>query len=231
VLGERPAWGRLALIAAAFALLATAWRFTPLAEIVTPEKVIAWAHAFSAQWWAPLAVVLAYTPACLVMFPRPLITLAAVIAFRPWLGFAYAMSGIVFSAIVTYYVGTRMRRDTVRRLAGPHLDRMVDVLKKHGLLALTLLRLVPLAPFAVEGIVAGAVQLKLRHLALGTAIGMLPGTLTTTVLGGEIASALSGGRFNWALVAGVVLVLLAGAWYVRRWFFRMAAREAAGQPG
>ncbi len=230
VLGEGPAWGRLALIAAGFALLAAAWRFTPLGEIVTAGKIIAWAHAFGAQWWAPLVVMLAYTPACFVMFPRPLITLAAVVAFSPWLGFAYAMAGIVLSAIVTYYAGRRMRRDTVRRLAGPRLDSMVEVLKKHGLLALTLLRLVPIAPFAVEGIVAGAVGLKLRHLALATAIGALPGTLATTVLGGEIESALSGGRFNGWLVGGAALVLFAGVWYVKRWFSRMAAREAAGEP-
>jgi phosphatidylserine/phosphatidylglycerophosphate/cardiolipin synthase-like enzyme/uncharacterized membrane protein YdjX (TVP38/TMEM64 family) len=230
MLAERPAWGRLALIALGFALLAAAWRFTPLADVVTAEKVIAWAHAFGSQWWAPLVVMLAYTPACFVMFPRPLITLASVIAFKPWLGFVYALAGILFSAVVTYYVGKRMRRDTVRRLAGPHLDKMVEVLKKHGLLALTLLRLVPMAPFAVEGIVAGAVRLKLWHLVLGTAIGMLPGTLATTVLGGQIESALSGGRFNWWIVSGVALVLVAGVWYVKRWFGRMASREASGQP-
>jgi phosphatidylserine/phosphatidylglycerophosphate/cardiolipin synthase-like enzyme/uncharacterized membrane protein YdjX (TVP38/TMEM64 family) len=231
LLAERPAWGQLALIALGFALLAAAWRFTPLGEIVTAEKIIGWAHAFGAQWWAPLAVMLAYTPACFVMFPRPLITLASVVAFSPWLGFVYALTGIVFSAIVTYYVGRRMRRDTVRRLAGPRLDRMVEVLKKHGLLALTLLRLVPIAPFAVEGIVAGAVGLKLRHLALGTAIGMLPGTLTTTVFGEQLESALSGGRFNWWMVGGAALALVLGTWGVRRWFTRMAAREATERPG
>lgn len=231
LLPERPAWGRLALLALGFALLAAAWRFTPLGEIVTAEKVIGWAHAFGSQWWAPLVVMLAYTPACFVMFPRPLITLASVVAFSPWLGFAYALAGIVFSAIVTYYAGKRMRRDTVRRLAGPRLDKMVEVLKKHGLLALTLLRLVPMAPFAVEGIVAGAVGLKLWHLALGTAIGALPGTLATTVFGEQLESALSGGRFNWWIVGGAALALILGLWYVRRWFIRMAAHEATGQPG
>ena len=231
LLAERPAWGRLALIALGFALLAAAWRFTPLADIVTAEKVIAWAHAFGSQWWAPLVVMLAYTPACFVMFPRPLITLAAVVAFSPWLGFAYALTGIVASAIVTYYAGKRMRRETVRRLAGRNLDAMVEVLKKRGLLALTLLRLVPMAPFAVEGMVAGAVGLKLWHLALGTAIGMLPGTLTTTVFGGQLESALSGGGFNWWIVGGAAAALLAGVWYVRRWFIRMAAHEATSQPG
>ena len=124
----------------------------------------------------------------------------------------------------SYYVGKRMRRDTVRRLAGAQLDRMVEVLKKHGLLALTLLRLVPIAPFAVEGIVAGAVRLKLWHLAVGTAIGMLPGTLVTTVFGDQLETALSGGEVNWWLVGACAAVLLVGIVLVRRWFGRMARR-------
>ena len=231
-LAERPAWGKLAAVALAIALLAAAWRFTPLAAIVTPENTIAWAKEFGSQWWAPLLVMLAYTPACFVMFPRPVITLAAVVAFGPWLGFVYALVGIVGSAVVTYYAGRRMRRDTVRRLAGAGLDRMVEVLRRHGLLAMTLLRLVPLAPFAVEGIVAGAVRLKLWHLAVGTAIGMLPGTLATTVFGGQLESALSGGRFNWWIVGGVIALLVAGSWAVKRWFTAMAGRmdEPTRQP-
>ena len=228
---ERPAWGKLAAFALLIALLAALWRFTPLAEVVTAENTIAWAKEFGSQWWAPLVVMAAYTPACFVMFPRPLITLAAVVAFGPWLGFVYAIAGIVGAAVATYYAGARMRRDTVRRLAGPGLDRMVEVLKKYGLLAMTLLRLVPLAPFAIEGIVAGAVRLKLWHLAAGTAIGMLPGTLATTVFGDQLESALSGGSFNWWVVGGVVALLAAGSWAVKRWFTVMAGRmnEATGQ--
>jgi phospholipase D1/2 len=219
-----PAWGKLALIAAVVLALTAAWRFTPLAGLITPERVIDWAKEFGARPWAPLAVMLAYTPACFVMFPRPLITLAAVIAFGPWLGFVYALAGIVFSAIVTYYAGRRMRRDTVRRLAGPHLDEMVEVLKRNGLLAMTLLRLVPLAPFFVEGVVAGAVGIKLWHLAAGTAIGLLPGTLATTVFGDQIETALSGGDFNWWVVGGVAAVLVVGMVLVKRWFSKMARR-------
>jgi uncharacterized membrane protein YdjX (TVP38/TMEM64 family) len=230
---ERPAWGRLALAVVAIAALTALWRYTPLAHIVTAENTIAWAKQFGGQPWAPWAVMLAYTPACFVMFPRPLITLAAVVAFGPWLGFFYALFGIVGSSLVTYYVGKRMRRDTVRRLAGPRLDRMVDVLKKHGLLAMTLLRLVPIAPFAVEGIVAGAVRLKLWHLAAGTAIGMLPGTLVTTVFGDQLETALSGGDIDWWLVGGCAALLAGGSVLVKRWFSKMAGRidvQAGGQP-
>jgi phospholipase D1/2 len=227
-LADKPSWGRLALIGGAFLLLAAIWRFTPLAGIITAENIIAWAHDFGARWWAPLATIVFYTPACFTMFPRPLITLFAVVAFGPWLGALYALVGIVSSAVVTYFVGRRMRRDSVRRLAGPKLDQIVAVLKKHGLLAMTLLRLVPLAPFAVEGIVAGAVHLKLWHLAVGTAIGMLPGTLATTVFGDQLETALSGsGSINWWVVGGVLGLLLCGAVAVKRWFSHMAAKLPA----
>jgi phospholipase D1/2 len=219
-----PAWGKLGAITAVVLALMALWRFTPLAELITAERVIAWAKDFGTRPWAPFLIMFAYTPACFVMFPRPLITLAAVIAFGPWLGFLYSLAGIVFSAVVTFYVGKRLRRDTVRRLAGPRLDQMVEVLKKHGLLAMTLLRLVPIAPFFVEGVVAGAVGIKLWHLAAGTAIGLLPGTLVTTVFGDQIETALSGGQINWWLVGGCAAVLGVGIVLVKRWFSRMARR-------
>ena len=225
-----PAWGRLALFALLIAALAALWRWTPLAEIASAERVIDWSKAFGATWWAPIVVVLSYTPACFVMFPRPLITLASVIAFGPWLGFLYSLIGIVFASVVTFFAGKRMRRDTVRRLAGPKIERMVGVLRSHGLLAMSLLRLVPLAPFFVVGVVAGAVRLKLWHLAVGTAVGMLPGTLAATLFGDQLEHALSGGRINWWIVAGCAALLAGGAYLVKRWFARMAHRSQREDP-
>jgi phospholipase D1/2 len=226
---EKPAWGKLLAGAATIGILVAIWRFTPLAHMVTPENAIALAKEFGSRPWAPFVVMLAYTPACFLMFPRPLITLAGVIAFGAGLGFAYAILGVVFSAVVTYYVGKRMRRDTVRRLAGRRLDRMIDVLKKRGLLAMTLLRLVPVAPFAVEGIVAGAVRLKLWHLALGTALGMLPGTLAATIFSDQLETAVTGGHLNWWIVGGCIAALGAGIFAVKRWFTRMAAVDRASE--
>jgi phosphatidylserine/phosphatidylglycerophosphate/cardiolipin synthase-like enzyme/uncharacterized membrane protein YdjX (TVP38/TMEM64 family) len=230
------AWSRVIGLVLAVVALTALWRLTPLRNVASAEAALAWAKAFGEQPWAPFAVMAAYTPACLVMFPRPLITLAAVIAFGPWLGFAYSLAGICFSAAVTWWMGKHMRRDTVRRIAGPKLDRMAEVLKKHGLVAMTLLRLVPLAPFAVESIVAGAIRMKLWHVVLGTGIGLLPGTLTTTVFGDAIETAVSGaGNVNWWLVGGALALLAGGAWAVKRWFTRMERRmrahgEGGGQP-
>ena len=93
-----PAWGKIFLIVAIIAALAAAWRYTPLSEYVSPERISEWAQSVGTVWWAPLVVMLAYTPACFVMFPRPLITLFAVIAFGPALGFVYGLIGILTPA-------------------------------------------------------------------------------------------------------------------------------------
>lgn len=220
-----PFWKSITAVVVAAVALSLAWRYTPLADVVTAEKVIDWTHAFAGQWWAVPLIVAAYTPAQVIMFPRPLITLAAVVAFGPWLGFAYAMTGILAATAVGYYAGRLFDRDTVRRIAGRRLNRLTHALRERGLLAMTAVRLVPIAPFAVESVVAGAIHLKPWHVLAGTFLGMLPGTLTATVFGDQIESALKDpSQINWWLVAGVLLLLGVASYVVQRWFRRMERR-------
>lgn len=214
----RPAWGKIAIIAVVLAGLTALWQLTPASELLDTRRIVAWAQEFGDHWWAPLVTVLAYTPACLLMFPRSPITLFAVVAFGPWLGFTYAMLGLEFSAWMTYFAGQQLDRDTVRRVAGRKLNDIIMVLRRRGLIAITALRLVPLAPFTVEGIVAGAVGIKLWHFMVGTAIGVLPGTLLATVFGDQLKGALHESRdFNYWLLAAAVLVMGVATWWVRRW--------------
>lgn len=218
---RRPAWGKLAAIVLACAALAAAWRYTPLSELVTPERIIAWARAVRGTGWAPVAVVLVYTPAAFIMFPRPLLTLLTVIAFGPWLGFAYGMAGILLSAAATYYAGRVMRPATVERLAGGNLDAVRAKLRRHGLAAMTAIRIVPVAPFALEGILAGAMRVKLWQYMLGTFFGMVPGVLATSVFGDQIAHALEDpSTINWWLIGAVLVGFVLLTVLVRRWFAR-----------
>jgi phospholipase D1/2 len=214
-----PAWGKILAAALVIAALAAAWRYTPLSEYITAQRVTGWARAMRGSHWAPIAVMLAYTPAAFVMFPRPLITLFTVIAFGPWLGFAYSMTGIIAAALATYYAGRVLPPGTVKRIAGDKLDDVTKALRRHGLLAMLAVRVVPAAPFVVEGVIAGAVRIKVWDYTLGTFIGMLPGVLATTVFGNEIAAALEDpSRINYWLVGAVVAAMVVLTWLVRRWF-------------
>ncbi|NLG75082.1 MAG: hypothetical protein GX535_02485 [Xanthomonadaceae bacterium] len=219
-----PAWGKIATIVFSIAALAALWKLTPLAELLEANRVTQWARDFGSKWWAPLLTVLAYTPAAVTMFPRPLITLFAVVAFGPWLGFLYAMLGIELSAWLTFVAGKRLDREAVRRVAGAKLNDIIQVLRRRGLLAITALRLVPLAPFAVEGVVAGAVRVKLWHFMLGTAIGILPGTLTSTVFGDQLTAAMEDpSKVNYWLIGSALLLLASATWFVRRWLVSSAS--------
>ena len=226
-----PAWGKLVLIAIVIAGLTAAWRYTPLAHFVTADRVIDWAHAIGEARWAPMVVMAAYTPAAFIMFPRPLITLFAVIAFGPVLGFIYGLIGILGAALATYFAGRVLPPHTVRHLVGDKLNDMTVVLRRRGLLACFAMRVVPAAPFAIEGIGAGAVRIKLWHYSLGTILGMMPGTLTTSVFGDQIQTALEDpSRINYWLIAGVVVFFAILIMIVRRWFIkqqRLAHRAAA----
>lgn len=221
---RKPAWGKLLAIVIVIAALAAAWRYTPLSEFITGERISAWARAIRGWPWAPLVVVFLYTPAAFVMFPRPLLTLLTVVTFGPWLGFAYGMAGIILSALATYYVGRLLPDKTVQRLAGDKLDDVVKALQRHGLMAMLAVRIIPVAPFAVEGIIAGAVPIKVWHFTLGTFLGMLPGVLATSVFGAQLTAALEDpSKINWWIVAAVVAAMIALTWYVKRWFASQSA--------
>lgn len=203
----------LLLCAGLFAL----WRWTPLREIADPATVRAWAETLRDHPLAPAALVGSYLLASVLFFPRTLVTLAAVVIFGPWVGFVYALLGILAAALLTYGIGRLMRRDTVRRWLGPRLNRISRQVSRRGLPAIIALRLAPVAPFIVVNVVAGAIRIRLNDFALGTAIAILPGLLVATVFGHQIDHVLYGvAEFNLWLVAAVVLATAAGLWLVRR---------------
>lgn len=223
-----PAWGKIAALAVVLLGLTALWQLTPLAQLLDADRITGWADEFGHQWWAPVVTVLAYTPAVITMFPRSPITLFAVVAFGPWMGFWYAMLGAELAAALTFIAGKQLDRNTVRRVAGAKLNDIIQVLRRRGLLAITALRLVPLAPFSVEGVVAGAVGVKAWHFMLGSAIGILPGTLASTIFGEQLQAALKDpATVNYWLLGTVIVVMTAATLAVRRWLMLSAAKTAA----
>jgi phospholipase D1/2 len=213
-----PAWGKIAAIAVAIALLAAAWRWTPLGEYLTAERIVGWTRAVRGTWWAPLALIGAYLVGSVLMFPRPVLTLVSVMTFGVWLGLAYSTAGILIAAAATYYAGRLMRRETVRRIAGDKLEKAAKPVKHHGVVATFAANMMPTPPFVVQNVIAGAIRMPAAHFMLGTFLALLPGILAWTVFGDQLMAALDDtSNVSWWLV-GAALVLLAGfAYLARRW--------------
>ena len=205
---------------------AAIWRFTALADVVTSQSVVEYTSSFAKHWWAPLLLIAAYTPASMLMFPRPLITLAAVMAFGPWEGLTYAMTGVVLSGIVGYSIGRGFHRDAARRIAGGKLARVTSLIRQRGIIAVALVRVVPVAPFLVVNAVMGAMRIKLIDFVVGTFLGMLPGALAATVLSDQFAALLlDPSRVNGWLIAGAIGAFAGLALFGHQMLTRMEARR------
>ena len=112
--------------------------------------------AFASSTWAPAYVVGAFMLGGLVAFPLILLIAGTAAAFGPVLGFAYAAAGSLASALLTYFIGVWLGRDTLESVLGPRLNRIRARIQRSGILAVAAIRLVPIAPFTIVNMVAGA---------------------------------------------------------------------------
>lgn len=214
----------IALIVAALGTLAVVWRLTPLHELLDLATLVSLAERLRDEPLAPLLTLLAYVVGALLVMPVTALIAATGIVFGPALGFVYAVSGSLLGAAVTYGIGRLVGREAVRRFAGRRINRLSRLLARRGVVAMTVLRLLPVAPFTVVNVVAGASQISLRDYLLGTFFGMAPGICATVLFADGVADALrSPDLGNLSFLAVVVAVVVAASLLVRRQF---AARHA-----
>ena len=215
---SRPAWQKIVPALVIVLGLFLAWRYTPLSEMLTAQSVITWAREAGRMPWSPVILIAAYVAAAFVMFPRPLLTLLSIIAYGPWLGFAVSMTGIVLSAAAVYYAGRALPADTLHDLGGDSLEQVGKTLRRHGILAALAVSIVPVAPFPLVGMTAGAAGIGLWQFLAGVTAGMTPGTMATALFTDQVLAALDDeAEVNYWIIAGVVLVLAVLIYFVKRW--------------
>jgi phospholipase D1/2 len=190
------------------AALALAWRFTPLEQWTEPEAVRVALASFVQNPWAPLLMIATFVAAGLVAFPVTILIAATAAAFGPWPGLPYATAGVLVSAMVTYAVGARLGKEALRNVLGPRLNRIRRRIARRGVIAVATIRLVPLAPFTVVNLVAGASAIRPMDYLAGTILGMFPGLVVLSLLGHQVVRILS--NPTWTEVA--LLAAAVAAW-------------------
>lgn len=198
--------------------LAAAWRWTPLGHWLEVGILVEWVEALQGNPLTPLVVIGAYLVGGLVVAPVTVLIMATAVAFGPLLGFTYSLLGCLLSAMLTYGIGYLLGHNMVRRLAGAQLSRLSRRIARHGLTAMLIVRILPVAPFTVVNVMAGAARVRLRDFALGTFLGMLPGILAMTLFGDQLAEAIRDPKAEsfLILVALVVVIGLLMTWMRRR---------------
>lgn len=200
----------LMLLALTLSGLALAWRYTPMQDYLNPAVLIGTAEQIERLPLTPLLIIAAYVIGCLLMLPVMLLIAVTGIVFGLWPGAPYAMAGTLCAAAAGYGLGSALGRDAVRSLLGARLNRLSRRVARRGVLAMILVRLLPLAPFGVINILCGASHIRLRDYPLGTLVGMLPGVLLTTAFAHNLAQLVRRPSQQTLGVLLIVVLLLAG---------------------
>ena len=207
----------LLLVLLALVALAMAWTWSPLRAWLDVDAIVG-AIRRAGEAFGPGLAVAGLTLALVLAVPLMFLTLVAVAAYGPLAGSACIVAGALLSAAVSYGIGRYLGREVVERMAGPRVNHLSRQLARRGMLAVIAVRLVPVAPFAVVNMVAGASHIRLRDLLLGSAIGIQPGTLGVALFLEQIQAALRDpSPLTLALAALTVALIGLGAWGLRRW--------------
>jgi phosphatidylserine/phosphatidylglycerophosphate/cardiolipin synthase-like enzyme/uncharacterized membrane protein YdjX (TVP38/TMEM64 family) len=210
---------RLAVILFCLAALAVVWRSTSLQTFINYGTISNWIPSLTDSPFAPLWIAGVFTLATLILAPVTLLIIATGATFGPVLGFFYALCGSVVSALVHYGLGRIAGKETVRRIVGTRLGHVQRQISRHGFISVLFARIVPIAPFAIVNLVAGAMQVRVRDFLLGTLAGMSPGISAVVVLENQLERALQDpgiGNIMLLMALAIFFALLGAAFY--RWY-------------
>jgi uncharacterized membrane protein YdjX (TVP38/TMEM64 family) len=195
-------WRKPLFLVAAVGLLALAAWNLPVRE---------WASQINPLVTVPVAALLLSA-----LVPRTAISLAMGALFGTFFGAGLSLAAAVLAAVACFATGSWAGRALLERKAGPRLRAVDGWLARRGLLAVIVVRLLPIAPFGLVSYAYGASSTRFRDFFLGTAIGGLPSSLSYATIG---AAAVSPGTMSWLTFAPAafgVLLSSGAALYWRR---------------
>ncbi|ALU89355.1 phosphatidylserine/phosphatidylglycerophosphate/ cardiolipin synthase protein [Herbaspirillum rubrisubalbicans M1] len=207
----------LGVLAVALVAFALAWRFTPLREWINLASLIALARSVDQMPFTPAIVIAAFVVAGMLMVPITVLIAVAGVVFGPVNGGLYASAGVGLSALLGFGLGHWLGHDALREMLGPRINNLSRRFAQRGIAAMAVVRLLPIAPFTVVNVVAGASHLGLRDYLLGTLIGMAPGIVLTVVFSHNLAEAIRHPSLQTMLVlAGVTAALMLTAFGLQK---------------
>lgn len=213
-------WGRVALLLAYLALLGMvwmAWRDPTWRVLMSPVVLAQFGREVLAWPLGPICVLLAYVVAVVLAMPVLALITLGVLIFGPWPGMAYALVGMVAGATVSYGVGRLAGAQVLDRLLRGRLQLMATHLHRRGLWTIVLLRVLPVAPFIVVNLGAGALRVRLRDYVLGTTLGLLPGTVLISSFMRQVQQAVRTATPGaWLALGGGVLLVVGALWWLRQ---------------
>ena len=146
-----------------------------------------------------------------VVFPVSLLYLASGVIFPLWLAWGVNLLGLWICITLPYWVGRISGRELAQSVIRtyPKAARVSEVVSRNRVFTAYLLRVVGLVPGDVVSILMGAMGMEYRGYLAGSLLGLLPGMLIQTALGGYADRPAS--PLFWLLCLLMLLVSAASA--------------------
>jgi phospholipase D1/2 len=203
--------GRTVMAAAGTAValvgLALAWRTTPLSHYTDLDYVSSFIAQHAQSAFAPLYAVALFVLGGLLVFPVIILIAATAAALGPWIGALSATVGVLLSSLLLFMIGRLLGHKRLQGVLGTRALRIQNRIVGRGVVAVAMIRMVPIAPFTLVNVLAGSSQLRLSDFLIGTLLGMAPGIITMALLGAQIADFSRNASWSNALPLALTIVL------------------------
>lgn len=196
-------WGIVLLIGVIGAwLMKSLW-----GEVIDKQQIISFIEGFRNSSALLPTLVLIFLIGGLVGISINLLLVASTIAVGPWAAFGCGLTGAVISAQVMFWAGRSFSEPIIQKIAPEIQKKISRRLDSTGILPLALIRLVPVAPFMVVNLVAGALKITFSLFLIGTILGMIPGMFAVVLITSQAQQAFSDPQWQHWLI--LVISLLA----------------------
>ena len=161
--------------------------------------------------WAPAVYIGAFAVLPAFFFPVAVLALAGGLLFGLRMGSVYTFLGAMINCSVMFLLSRTVGYESVKALIAKKLTEkwqkcLAAAGGREGFLLLIILRLIPAVPYNLINYAFGLTEMTYGAYLLGSAIGIIPGTLVFINIGDKAMDVTSPGF--WIALALLVLLLL-----------------------
>lgn len=186
----------------------------------TPESIEAFLLQARSSIWAFPIVLGIYILGGFILFPVTVLSLITAAVFGNLWGPIYGMTGALTSAAIMFWLGHWAGLKGTRQLVGERIRRIDHQFRKAGILGVTVLRVIPIAPFSIVNIAAGFSSVKFWDFIIGSFLGFLPAFIVKGIVGDSLVQVLLNPTTKtfYYLGGGMALwmVLVLGSYFVTK---------------
>ena len=188
-------------------------------SVVTPRQMQEFIGSCGS--WAAVVYIGLFTLLPAFFFPVAVLALAGGLLFGLFWGSVYTFLGAVLNCTLMFLLARYAGRDRVEALIQKKLSpdwqrRLQELNSSGGFVLLVILRLIPAVPYNLINYAFGLTAMPYRTYIIGSAIGIIPGTLAFINIGDKALDVTS---TDFWIAIGLMLLLLAVTGFLGKKYF------------